>query len=395
MRDFLKWGSWSCALAACACSAGARESGEAGALAKRTSALELVVGPEIGTDAPVLRPSDLGHNPMVATDGNGFLAVEEVDSRIRAVRVDSNGTVLDATWLDFGDYTEQQYYPSVAFGAGHYLVTWSAFGAQSVIRGRFVQPNGSLEGTAAFTLSTGQGLYPSVGWTGSHILVSWLGISDTDNTVTVAAFDPNGAAVANSEHPLSSPGSLAYPRIAVGSRRALVTWEKYTHNDATGDVGRIEGALVDLNGMPVGAGEFALSNGASSETTASVASSGSHFLIVWQTQDDVSSVFGSSIDDTGAFDKEDATVSRSTETAGLPSVAFDGSKYLSPGPTVAMGNRSTALPYPRPAPYWAVPMSSWRPGRLKRSRPARIARLWPGAARSICSAFSATASKGA
>jgi hypothetical protein len=330
VRDFLESGSWvwACALAVSACGAGAHDSGESEAPEARRSALELIVGAEIGTDTPALTPTDLGHNPVVASDGSGFLAVQEVDSRIRAVRVDANGKVLDATWLDLGESTEPQYYPSVAFGGGHYLVTWSAFNAQSTVRGRFVRPDGSLEGPAAFTLSNGQAMYPSVGWTGSHFLVSWLGLGDTESHVTVAAFEPNGTPISNSEHAVSSAGAAVYPRIAVGSSRALVTWPKFSHSDELGDTSRIYGALVDLSGTPVGNGEFALSDSASSEMTVSVASSGSHFLVVWETRDDVSSVVGSSINDSGAFDHEDMTISRSSEATGLASVAFDGSKYL-------------------------------------------------------------------
>lgn len=85
------------------------------------------VGQEIATDPPVLQATDLGHNPVVASDGNGFLAVQEVASRIRAVRVGPTGAVLDSPWIDLGEATADQYYPSVVFGGGHYLVTWSAF----------------------------------------------------------------------------------------------------------------------------------------------------------------------------------------------------------------------------------------------------------------------------
>lgn len=328
MRNSLQWGSWVCVWAACACSGGTHQHGESGSLGVRSSALVPTVGPEIGTDAPALVATDLGHNPVVASDGNGFLAVQEVDSRIRAVRVDASGKVLDATWLDLGEGTEAQYYPSVAFGAGHYLVTWSAFDAQSTVRGRFVKPDGSLEGTAAFTLTTGQGLYPSVAWTGSQFLVSWLGLGDSDAAVTVAVFDSSGNKVSGSEHTVSNPGSIAYPRIAMGSRRALVTWEKYTHSDDLGDIGRIYGALVDSSGASVGSGEFALSNNASSEVSAAVAAAGSHFLVVFNTQDDPTSIFGSSLDDTGVFDNEDVTISRSPATTGLSSVVFNGSSYL-------------------------------------------------------------------
>src|SRR5436190_15085686 len=129
VRNSLQWGSWVFVLAVCACGSGAHPGGESNQVGVRSSALEPVVGPEIGTDTPALVQTDLGHNPVVASDGSGFLAVQEVDSRIRAVRLDPAGKVLDATWLDFSEGTEAQYYPSVAFGAGHYLVTWSALGA--------------------------------------------------------------------------------------------------------------------------------------------------------------------------------------------------------------------------------------------------------------------------
>jgi len=328
VRNSLQWGSWVCVWAACGCGAGAHRSGESDSVGVRSSALVPTVGPEIGTDTPVLKQADVGHNPVVASGGAGFLAVQEVDSHIRAVRVDANGKVLDATWLDFGEGTEAQYYPSVAFGGGHFLVTWTAFGADSTVRGRFVRPDGTLEGTSAFTLTSGQAMYPSVGWTGSQFLVSWLELGGGDGTATVAAFDSSGNKIANSEYAVSNPASVGNPRIAVGSRRALVVWDKYVHDDITGDVGRIYGALVDLNGAPVGSGEFPLSNSPSSETTASVAATDSHFLVVWNTQDYPTSIFGSSIDDNGVFDNEDVTLSHSTETTGLASVVSDGSNYL-------------------------------------------------------------------
>ena len=59
-----------------------------------------------------------------------------------------------------------------------------------------------------------------------------------------------------------------------------------------------------------------------------VAAAGSHFLVVWHTYDYPTSIFGSSIDDNGVFDNEDVTISHSTETTGLPAVAFNGTDYL-------------------------------------------------------------------
>ena len=54
------------------------------------------------------------HNPELASDGVGFLSVQEVNERIRAVRVDDAGHVLDADWLDLGsgDGSVQLYPPA-------------------------------------------------------------------------------------------------------------------------------------------------------------------------------------------------------------------------------------------------------------------------------------------
>ena len=56
----------------------------------------------MGADPPVLVTCNFGHNPELASDGAGFLSVQEVNERIRAVRIDDGGHLLDADWLDLG-----------------------------------------------------------------------------------------------------------------------------------------------------------------------------------------------------------------------------------------------------------------------------------------------------
>ena len=288
-----------------------------------------VVGAEIATDTPVLKASDLGHNPALASDGSGFLAVQEVNSRIRAVRVDGAGTVLDSPWLDLGEASADQYYPSVTFGGGHYLVTWSAFvhDGSSTIEGRFVKPDGSVEGSANLTLAS-SAMYPSVGWNGTRFFLSYLQLNTNDANVSIASFNADGSPIAGSAHALSAPGSIAYPRITVGPSAAFVAWESYVHDDVNGDVGHIRGSVVDASGVPSVAGEFLLSAKTQGEASVSVASSGNGFLAVWNTTDSPSVVLGTLVDTSGVIKVKDVPVSHSSEDSGLPSVAFDGSNYL-------------------------------------------------------------------
>ncbi|RYZ07385.1 MAG: hypothetical protein EOO73_12075 [Myxococcales bacterium] len=289
----------------------------------------VVVGPEIATDPPVLQASDLGHNPAVASDGSGFLAVQEVSSRIRAVRVGPTGAVLDSPWIDLGEATADQYYPSVVFGGGHYLVTWSAFldNGDSAIEGRFVKPNGEVEGSASFTLAS-SAIYPSVGWNGTRFLMSYLSLGEEAANVAITAFQADGTSVGGSTHPLSGPGSIAYPRLAVGATGSLVAWEAYTHDDELGDVGTIRGARVDASGTPDPAGELQLSAAAQGASSVSVAAGDAGFLAVWNTNESPNLVLGSIVSSSGAITAKGFTISHSPQDSGLPSVAFDGSSYL-------------------------------------------------------------------
>jgi len=310
-------GVWSC---------GAPAAGE-GVSRQAVTQEAAVVGEEIATDPPVLQNADLGHNPVVASDGSGFLSVQEVSSRIRAVRVGPTGTVLDSPWIDLGEATADQYYPSVVFGGGHYLVTWSAFvhDGGSTIEGRFVKPNGDVEGSANFTLAS-SALYPSVGWNGTRFLMSYLSLNESDANVAITAFNADGSGVPNSTHSVSAPGSIAYPRLAVGATASLVAWEAYVHDDVLGDVGSIRGALVDASGAPDPAGELPLS--APGAASVSVAAGDAGFLAVWNTNDSPSAIVGCVVSASGEVTSQGVAISHSSQDSGLPSVAFDGGSYL-------------------------------------------------------------------
>jgi len=295
--------------------------------------LDPAIGPEIGTDAPVLVPSDFGHNPELASDGTGFLSVTEVNARIRAVRVNDAGRVLDADWLDFGTNDVTQLYPSVAFGGGHYLVTWSELKTDASgdtsdeIRGRFAKPDGTLEGSSSFVVSSGQAIYSSVGWDGQHFVLAYLGLQGNGvNNVRSVLLNPDGTRVAGSDHPLTTSGSASNPHLEVGATNTLVAWEEYVHSDQLGDTSTIHGARVGRDGSVLDAGGIALSNGTQSEQAPDVSSSGAGFLVAWQT--DQPSVRGSIVSSAGAVSVKDVAISHSPDGAGLPSVAFDGTNYL-------------------------------------------------------------------
>lgn len=323
---------------ACASSPVAPEPGVA-ASAERLAGAP-AVGPEIGTVAPVLEPSDLGNNPELASDGVGFLSVQEVSGRIRAVRVDDGGHVLDADWLDFGtgDGT-LELYPAAAFGAGHYLVTWSKLETDAEgndhfsVEGRFVAADGTLEGSGSVTLSSGNAVYSSVAWDGEHFVLAYLASGDGGvNDIHSVLLDPDGTRVEASDHALTTSGSCSNPHAGAGATATLVVWEEYTRSDEGFDTSpRIHGARIGRNGDVLDDAPFALSTapgdppGALDETMPDVASGAGDFLVVWQASD--MTVHGSLLAENGAFGSTNFRIDHGTGGAELPSAAFQGEDF--------------------------------------------------------------------
>lgn len=289
----------------------------------------VAVGPEIGTDRPVAMPTTLGSYPALASDGNGFLAIESDGSRIRGQRVDANGTVLDLIWLDFGVANYGQYYSDVTFGAGHYLVAWAQSlegGVDGSIQGRLVKPDGTLEGTTSFKLSNGDGLYPSLAWDGTHFIATWLDLGTTPSSIRFALFSADGSKVSGSEKSVSNSSSTTNPRVAAGTNYSLVTWEEYEPDTFNGRC-KTQGVRIDKTGAVVDSTPLSIGSGAYATRGAAVASSGSRFLVAWSTMDPPEVVRGSVIADTGTVIKNDFVISHSSAAAVIPTVDFDGSNF--------------------------------------------------------------------
>ena len=292
------------------------------------------IGPEIGTIPPVLVPSDFGHNPELATDGVGFLSVQEVNTRIRAVRIDDAGHVLDADWLDLGtDDGSMQLYPAAAFGGGHYLVIWSnlltdAGGtSHDSIQGRFVKSDGTIEGTASFTLSSGNAIYSSVAWDGAHFVLAYMASTASGaNNIHTVLIGPDGTRVDSSDHAVTTSGSAVNPHLDAGDANTLVVWEEYTRAaDGSDSSPRIRGARIGRDGTVLDSAPFALSTGVRDEQTPDVAAGSSGFLVVWQTSD--MTIHGSVVTDSGVVSAKDFAIDHGTAGAGLPSAAFQGTDY--------------------------------------------------------------------
>jgi hypothetical protein len=287
--------------------------------------LDPTVGPDLGTDRPVLVPASAGLDPDVGFDGTNFLVVFEDFQRIRAVRADANGNVLDSPWIDLGDDTVQQFEPAVAFGGGHYLVTWwQDDGTLVSVHARMVNTDGTVVGTASIPISAEDALDDAVAWNGQSFLVGFTGFGDPAG---IRVTQVSGDGTVGSQVSMTTTGAfVGHPRIGVGTNLDAVAWEDgngttdFTNRMFAGRLGR-DGTVLEPGGVRLSANE-------SDETQVKLASAGDSFLIAWRRDAAPSTIQATVLGDDGALRAEDFTVSRSTGFTSLPAVVFDGTRYL-------------------------------------------------------------------
>jgi hypothetical protein len=287
--------------------------------------LDPIVGPDLGTDAPVLAPSSSGIEPEVASDGSNSLVVFSDFQRIRAVRADENGAVLDADWLDLGQDGVLQFRPMVAFGGGRYLVVWwQDDGTNASIWGRLLNPDGTAGGPSSFAISSGSGADAAVAWNGQNFVVGWGGFGSAPG-VRIALVSADGAVVAGSERQVS-PTEIAFEqRIAAGETTTVVAWEQQPPNDfshLTVGATRLaqDGTVLDPSGIQLDPSD-------TFQQQPVVASDGHHFLVAWRQSAELTTIQGALIAEDGSTSPA-FPISRSPSDVSRPAVASDGNQYL-------------------------------------------------------------------
>lgn len=284
----------------------------------------VVVGPAIGTVPALPVQYDTGHSPELASAGSGQLVVFEDAGRVRAVRLDASGAVLDIPWIDLGETDRVQTYPSVTSDGQRYLVTWSDSipSGTLTVRGRFVAANGAPVGSTSFAISSGEGLYPSVAWNGTNYVATWLALAGNGvNDIASVLIGSSGAKVAGTERTVSTSHQTTRPRVVAGTSSSLVAWEDYSGTISVIRAAHIgaDGNIGELNGFPLSNGSFAMHE-------VKLASSGTRFLAAWRIETTPSTIFGALVG-TGATPMATFPISNSSADTGVPSVAFDGTGF--------------------------------------------------------------------
>lgn len=266
------------------------------------------------TDPPIPEQYDTGNYPSVAAGGTQRLAVFEDGARIRGVRFNQSGAVLDLEWLDFGLKDTQQYYPAVAYGGDRYLVVWAeSDGDNATIYAQTV----TLDGQLGERHSLGTGYYAQASWLGDAFLVSF-----TDYGVHLARVDTDGALIPDSKVQVSADSvtSATRPVITATAEGGYVAFSeddgrrrnvRVARFDATGTVLDPGGVVINPNVQ--GTSEYAL------------AATPSHALVTFR--DEANALKASLLSSEGSLGPTEFDVTPGVEVAGH-AAGSDGIEFV-------------------------------------------------------------------
>jgi MYXO-CTERM domain-containing protein len=249
-----------------------------------------------GASTPLSVASGWERYPRVASDGRDFLAVwsrftsNPTGYDVYGVRVrGSDGQVLGSPFL-ISDATGNQQEPSVAFGNGYYLVTWSdaRSDAGDIYAARVRASDGRVMETRGVAVSraTNAQAAPKVAFGAGVFQVAW---ADSRATGTGVGTELYGARVRASDgavldsvtdgKPLSlAPGNQTAPTVVFDGLQFLVAWAdtRGGGSDLYGTrVGASDGVALDVAGRILHAS-------AGDQGNPALTFDGRHHLLVWE-----------------------------------------------------------------------------------------------------------------
>jgi hypothetical protein len=245
---------------------------------------------------PVIE-NDSGQNePAVAFDNDSTCLVVCLSRLggglgIYAARVTTGGRVLDPEPFPVAHVpSEYELWPTVAFGRGVYLVSWtsidSSFSSYAAKAAR-VSTGGTVLDTAIFLHHDPAALqaYATVAFGDTCFLASWSGGSAGLN-VYAARVSASGNIIDTAAIQLSSSGVDVYPSAGFDGTRYLVAWCGY---DATSQHIALRGRRITVGGVPLDAGLIRLGLSRYDCLYPSVAANPAGFFVAFTAQDTAAS----------------------------------------------------------------------------------------------------------
>jgi hypothetical protein len=272
--------------------------------------------------------------PSVTAGGSTTLIAWEdfrlgSDCDVRAARIAANGSVVDADGFVVTNLPNSQFTPEAAWDGTNFLVAWSDWVSAVTwdIRATRVTPAAAVLDTP-FVVSNAANdqIEPSLAWDGTSFVVAWADRRSGSGDVYAGRVTAAGTVQDGSGFVLSNAADeQVLPAVAAAGGTVLATW-----GDSRGSSEDVYGARID-SGSVLDASGRVLSTLANPQEGPSVAWDGSGYLTVWQDGrapggDDIyaarAAADGTALDGTGI------AVSAGAAPEGEPDVTWNGSNYL-------------------------------------------------------------------
>lgn len=229
-------------------------------------------------------------------------------------------------------HPKEQFTSCVAFDGTNYLVVWcdkrnspneDIYGARVGVSGIIMDPNGLPICTQA-----GSQAFPSIAFDGTNYLVVW---QDTRNgpyidDIYCCRVNQAGAPLDTTGIPISTAiNGQWYPAVAFDGTNYLVVWgdaRNGPNDDIYGARVSVSGIILDPNGFPI-------CMQAGWQGFPSVAFDGTNYLTVWEDRRAGSNIYGARVTKSGLIiDTAAISISTAPNKQTTPAVTFNGGNYF-------------------------------------------------------------------
>jgi hypothetical protein len=278
--------------------------------------------------------------PALAFDGANYLAVwQDTQSGLTdltGARVAPSGALVDDGGFGVSRAPGGQRTPSIGFGNGRYLVTWSDFrsGGESAAYAARVNPDGTLlDPNGIYIASSSSGRYypRGVAFDGSNFLAPWWSayiFSPYYEAIGAVRVTPAGTVLMPSvgmTYSMTTPTRV--PVVAFGQTVYLVAWYDRRASEAIyGARVTPAGALVDpLGGFPI-------AHGPDAQSRPAITFGGGQFFVTWDYLGLGSAngeIYGARVTEDGAvLDPSGIPIATGSDYQWSSAAAFDGTNYM-------------------------------------------------------------------